>query len=537
MAPNGRSNDRLRDAAAMGAIAALFAVAWALVRPTADVPVIDDWVYAWSVEHLLKTGQFRVLEFSAVYPFAQVAWGALFAHFGGFSFVMLRLSMVVLSTIGCWAVYFTLRELQCQRSTSLLGACALALDPVFFALSFSFMTDVAFADTSAVALLFYVAAARREKRSLLWLGGAASIAAFLVRPIGIVLPLTVVPILLFRKDAAASLRRAVWPLVVPLAVMAGLQLAIPWMIGALEWQALRSAQLRWVFSISARTYANWTIRVVLEAIFPFAPLLLAPLVRWRRALLAAVIAARLVVPMRYARGEILTPLPDWQTWSLQDIGARAVIAGDAPVSAWSLRAMPFVRGLGLVVLAMLLLLGMRGLFGARRWGRPEVVLLVYFALLLGETHALWLYNDRYYLVFAAPLAVLAAAALDRNTRGRWAAAAMLVLWAAIGVSGTRDLLAFNDACAQAAKRLEASGIPPWQIDAGYPLNGWRLYAHSENLPPGADRRYDVPFVTSAVQTPYVITNAPPSSGEILETIALPQATWQTTHDIYVVKRR
>jgi hypothetical protein len=520
----------------MGAIVVLFAAAWAIVQPYADVPVIDDWVYAWSVENLLKTGRLQMLEFSAVYPLAQVAWGALFAHVGGFSFVMLRLSTIVLSVFGCWAVYFTLRELQCQRATSLLGACALALDPVFFALSFSFMTDVAFVDMSAVALLFYVAAVRRERLWLLWLGGAAAVAAFLVRPIGIVLPLTVVPVLLWRKDGASALRRAALPLVVPLAVMGALQVVIPRWLGALDWQSLRSAQLKWVFSISLATYANWSIRLVLEAIFPFAPLLLAPLVRWRTAVIAAVIAATLLVVVWYVRGEIVSPLPDWQTWSLQDLGARAVIAGDATASGWSIRLMPVLRGLGLVVLAALVMLAARGLFGGR-WGRPEVVLLAYLAAQFVETHVLWLYNDRYYLTFAAPLAVLTAAALDRDRRARWAAAAMLAGWAAIAVTGTRDLLAFNEACWSAAKRLEASGIPPWEIDAGYPVNGWRLYAHPENLPPGADRRYDVPFVTSAAPTRYVIENYPPSTGEIIQVIPLPHATWQTTHELYVVKRR
>ena len=37
------------------------------------------------------------------------------------------------------------------RSTSLLGALALALDPVYFALSFSFMTEVPFVSFSALA--------------------------------------------------------------------------------------------------------------------------------------------------------------------------------------------------------------------------------------------------------------------------------------------------------------------------------------------------------------------------------------------------
>ena len=50
---------------------------------------------------------------------------------------------------------------------------------MFLALSFSFMTDVPFVDMSAIALLCYVAGLRRERFSLLWAGGAASVAAYL----------------------------------------------------------------------------------------------------------------------------------------------------------------------------------------------------------------------------------------------------------------------------------------------------------------------------------------------------------------------
>jgi len=166
----GRAIQR-RDWLALAAIVTLFGMAWLWVGPRANVPVIDDWVYAWSVEHLLQTGRLRVLEFSAVYPIAQILWGALFVRVAGFSFGVLRCSTVILSTLGCWAVYLTLREMGCRRSTSLLAACALAVDPVYFALSFSFMTEVPFVSLAAIATYFYVSAVCRDRPARLWFGG------------------------------------------------------------------------------------------------------------------------------------------------------------------------------------------------------------------------------------------------------------------------------------------------------------------------------------------------------------------------------
>jgi 4-amino-4-deoxy-L-arabinose transferase-like glycosyltransferase len=197
-----------REWPALLAILGVFAVGWLLVGPRADVPVIDDWVYAWSVEHLLDTGRVQVLDISAFYPIAQILWGALFARLAGFSFVVLRSSTVVLAVLGCWAVYLTLRELDCRRSTALLGALALAFDPVYFALSFSFMTEVPFVSFSTMALYWYIRAIRRHEIPAVWVGCLCAMAAFLTRPIGIVLPLALLPALVGSPDSRTMFRRS-----------------------------------------------------------------------------------------------------------------------------------------------------------------------------------------------------------------------------------------------------------------------------------------------------------------------------------------
>jgi hypothetical protein len=52
------------------------------------------------------------------------------------------------------------------------------------------------------------------------------------------------------------------------------------------------------------------------------------------------------------------------------------------------------------------------------------------------------------------------------------------------------------------------------------LDGWRLYAHPERLPPGANRQFDVPFVTSNRPTHYSITNSPLPQSEIVRIVPL-----------------
>ncbi len=79
------------------ALTVYFVVCSLLLHPYDNLPFVDDWTYAWSVEQLLKTGELRISDWSAHYPLAQILWGALFSLPFGFSFSTLRVSTVVLA--------------------------------------------------------------------------------------------------------------------------------------------------------------------------------------------------------------------------------------------------------------------------------------------------------------------------------------------------------------------------------------------------------------------------------------------------------
>jgi hypothetical protein len=483
---------------------------------------------------LLDTGRLQVLEISAFYPIAQILWGALFAHFAGFSFVVLRGSTVVLAVFGCWAVYLTLRELDCRRTTALLGGLALAFDPTFFALSFSFMTEVPFVSFSTMALYWYVRAIRRSQPASVWAGCLCAMAAFLTRPIGIVLPLALLPALVGSRDWRTMFRRSLAPLIITLSVMAALQVEMPRALGLLDWAAIREDYLRWWFTVPMTSYLRWNVEVPFIVALPFAPLLLGYIVRRRHAAETAAAAIILAILCRGILGHVVMPVPEGQTWSLRDIAARSMLDGTIASSSWSLRVTPLVELLGLLAVGALVVIGIRRFLQPTDSGERVVFALAVLQLVC--INALWLYNDRYYVVFAPLLAIVGARALDRDGLGQGVAAGLLIVWAGIAISGTRDMLAFNGTCASVTEELEASGIPPWDIDAGYSLDGWRLYAHPEHLPPGASRESDVPFVTSNRPTHYSITNSPLPKSEVVRIVPLIHASWQATRVLYVVHR-
>lgn len=516
---------------ALAAIVAVFAVGCAIVHPLRDVPVIDDWVYAWCVEHLLRTGQLRVLELGSVYPVTQIGWGALFARLFGFSFGVLRLSTVVLAAIGCWAFYLTLVECRLDRRLALLGALALALDPVYFALAFSFMTDVPLVALSLVAIYWYVSAVERGRAGRFWVAGAWALIAFLVRPIAIVLPLSVVPVAAARAGWK-GLRQAIAPVVVALAAMAGAGAVLPRIAGPLGWAAFRFEQLRWWFTIPALDYLTWNTGLILEALFPVAPLLLAALTSRRRLVPVAAVSLAFTAVALAITGHVASPLPHWETWSLQDIAARTMISGTLTPSAWSLRVTAILRVAGVVIVGVFVVALVRRLAAGSRGG---AVLLWFGLAQVILINVLWLYNDRYYLVLVPTEIFVAASWLEARRATFAIAGVLLALWAFVAVSGTRDMLGVNATAAAIARQLEASGVPAWEIDAGYALNGWRLYAHPEHLPPGASPDADVPFVTSTRPTQYAVANRPMDGWQIVRIVPLPDALWQVTDRLYVLR--
>jgi len=286
--------------------------------------------------------------------------------------------------------------------------------------------------------------------------------------------------------------------------------------------------------VKMTSYLRWNVEVLFVSVFPLAPLLLAYPFSRRHALHVAATAVVLAIVTRTALGYFQTPLLNGQTWSLHDIAARMMLGGDVVSRDWALRIVPLVKLAGLLCVAALAAIGVTRWLPRARWTGAHGIIAALAVLQVACINALWLYNDRYYVVLAPLVVIVAAQALDLDTRAKWAASALLLVWFGIAFTGTRDMLAFNDTAAMLVRETEATGVPRWDIDAGYALDGWDLYAHPENLPPGADRRFQVPYVTSDGPTHYSITNSPPPNSEVLRVVPLERASWQSTRALYLV---
>jgi hypothetical protein len=239
-------------------------LAWAPV----EVPIIDDWTNAWSVEHFLHTGELRMLEWSAHYPLAQILWGALFSRLLGFSFAILRCCTLVLAWAGLLALYGTLREVGIRPRLAGLSTLMLWCNPVVFVLSHSFMTDVPFVSTMNAALLGYVRWVNRGRTWDLGLGSVVATLAFLIRQLGAALPLIPLAYLLLARVAGGERRPLPWTqriwLLVP---FLGIGLAL-WWIHAVHGETRVSLEkgqmLRLILAVDRWVYVRELLHALLH---------------------------------------------------------------------------------------------------------------------------------------------------------------------------------------------------------------------------------------------------------------------------------
>jgi len=165
-------------------IFALWGIMIAVANPAGDFPLIDDWAYAESVRTLLNERRLVISDWSAMNLLTQIIWGWAFSLVMEPSFTVLRSSVLVLGLLGVMAAFKLSRESGVPLPLALLGAVLLIVNPVYFTMSHTFMTDVPFFSFSAMSLLFLARAVNQDKTQDIAAGTVFLVSALLIRQLG-----------------------------------------------------------------------------------------------------------------------------------------------------------------------------------------------------------------------------------------------------------------------------------------------------------------------------------------------------------------
>lgn len=161
-----------------------------LVNPIGHFPLNDDWAYGRIVKIFLEEGRWQLVGPVNVPFLSQGLWGALFSWPFGFSFTALRFSTLTLGWLGVLATYGLLREIGARRRLALMGALVIATNPIYFALSHTFMTDIPFFTFATLSIFCLIRGVNRDRFILILIGSFLASLATLTRQMGIVIPLS-----------------------------------------------------------------------------------------------------------------------------------------------------------------------------------------------------------------------------------------------------------------------------------------------------------------------------------------------------------
>ncbi len=522
---------RRRDALAVLALTILWIGMAAIAGPIGDFPLNDDWEYGSAALRLAETGQLHISGPSVANAISQVLWGALFCLPFQCSFTVLRLSTLTLGLIGILALYALIREIGGDARTALIASATLAVNPLWFELANTFMTDVPFVASSIVAIWFFARGFRRPSGLSLGFGIFVSLAALLDRQLAVVL--------LAGFAVAYPIRFGGKPVniikgLAPFAAALVLHFAYQrWMLATGRAPGLRSYTAAFLLPASLTAFVISSIKLT-ASVAPYVGLFVLP----------AMVASpgrttRRDNALRVACGAVAIGLFGalWHTGRIPALGnillpsrfgpltLRGDLSSDAgePAPDLAVTIIWFVAtALGAcgayLVMGRLALIARDWWTGRKmqlppgKWLFPflATVLLLHWFLICVVA-----FNNGFfdrYLIFAIPVALAlmcATAGVEHPSRGI-AAFAFLLLFAGLSVAGTHDYLAWNRARWAATNFLtQEKGIQPDNIDGGYEFNELIFYSMRQTGQENVDAlHYKEIWQRWFAGADYVIASAP-----------------------------
>lgn len=480
-----------------------------LVNPIGDFPLNDDWAYGFSVKSLVEEGDLKISAWTATNLFSHIFLGALFCLPFGFSFTALRVSTLTLGLIGIITTYGLLREVNLPRKFALYGALIVAVNPIYFGLANTFMTDVPFFAIGILSIYFLIRGLRLDSTFETIIGILFACVSLLIRQLAFAIFLAFGCAYVIKKGAIfKNFIKGFSPTILGILIQLSYQ---GWLRATRQVSELQGKQIKDILIILSRSNLLWVIEffmrnTALALLYLGLFMLLFTLVLYpikfqqfyfrdrKQSLVAALIIFILFAVAVISKGfQIPITRNILSEFGLGPLTLRdGYILNNLPVPEalkifWLI--ITSVSIVGAVLLILYLVFALKEILSCndssyqinQKWLKALIISTIciyYFPLGIGG------FFDRY-LIFLVPFFMMLVAVytvninLHEKFEYRLVCLAMIMLlfsgWFTIGA--THDYLSWNRVRWQALENLmQESKISPNYIDGGYEFNGWYLYS-------------------------------------------------------------
>ena len=481
-----------------------------LVDPRGNFPLNDDWSYGLAVKNLIEQGAFYPTPWTSMPLSSQALWGAIFCIPFGFSFTALRFSTLSLGLIGIAGTYLLLRLIGSNRLLAIIGSLLIAINPIYFALSFTFMTDVPFTAFSVLALLSLILYLQKESNIYLIIGGCFTTIAVLCRQLGLFLPIAFTIAVVAKHGI--SLRSLVRVGSILIVGFGSKFLFESWLQSNVGVPAFYNATSESLFQVLENpelivSISTWNVLIffIYLGLFllPFTLMLPSPFagLKPRIRFYGGIISGGFVVGSSIILLMLNKVLPQMDNVIIKS-GIGPITLHDIylfklpnieplPSFIWILVTAIAILGGGLLILQIIGQLIQLYYNRSDIKNSPDSIVKIfffsasifYFLPIIFTNHPF----DRWLLPLIPLLCSAMMVPTTANiTKKRFIVvhlvALILIVMAIFSITGTRDYLSWNRARWQALNNLiEKESISPNEIDGGFEFNGWYLYNSNEPI--------------------------------------------------------
>lgn len=486
-----------------------------IVNPLGDFPLNDDWVYGLVVKSALETGNFRPIPYSNANFFSQAFWGILFCLPYGFSFTALRFSTLTLGLIGVLVTYRLLREVSINLKISLLGALLIAVNPIYFTLSNTFMTDVPFFTLTVLSFFFLIRGLKKDSTIEIITGIILSYIAILIRQVGLVILIAFGIVFLFKRGLnIKNLFKGFTPALLGVSIQIFYQ---KWLYITEEISGLQNPfysdflkNLSGGLSMIYHPRKNILIALLYIGLFlfPFIIIFSFNILRYSQqkklissALAVFFIAVFSIFIWKYGNMPVLDNI-------INDFGVGPLTLRDTFILDTNYPSIPLalkvfwavmtgISIVGAVLLLGYLFLAVLQVFNQKAVSDPVngkwLILLIISAIFiyLFIIQTISIIFDRYFLplfplfMLIASFSVIKFYQIKISNRINFFAFMMVLIYGIFTIGASHDYLLWNRSRWQALNDLmQEDHILPSHIDGGYEFNGWYLYDSNYKEKPG-----------------------------------------------------